>query len=680
VLRPAKRPHHEGGASAGGGGGGGGDGGQYRDVSEIDSDEDYDDGGVLEWFDLPADSADVVEGVADTKTDAELMELVRQLDSAAVGATAARPSASASAAAGGGGGAGAPVAAAAPPSAAAFYAGSNAAREQEQRAERSRVAARKAKDKAADEKLADSENTIWRADGDLVDYEPPNCVCTEALPTNADYSDPTRFGRPVNFLDLFFDSHVYALLLANTNAFRRSSSNPNRADYEMTEADLRAMLGTLLAMGAAPMDDLNRYWRTDGNGLEFVRSKWSRNHFKDLFGSLRVRVDPKPTDSLATRMWDIDPFVAAMNERFAGAIVPGDTIVVDETMVRYRGQHPSVQLMPKKPIRVGFKLWTLSTSAGYVLRQTPYCGRPDSGAADGLTARVVKELVAPYLNGDGGGQQRRVIMDMFYTAIPLTKELHSQEMLVIGSMDSRRVHYPRDLRTIDLDRDTFAVRQAKLNPALIAVAAQFGDEKAPRHFISTATAVPVESTTIRTKTGANVDVPSVMAQYNALMGGVDTANRFAAKNTVWRKAKRWWLCVFLHYFHVACVNAFLLYTQFGRTDKRLNFTQFCDALSQELTEGFVTGRKRMGRPPKRLSGVHNLTRSTDIISNGKAGDHARKRGRCSVCCERTRAGAVGKRVQTGKWTAWRCRECAVWVCGIESACWKAHCDGRTLKR
>jgi hypothetical protein len=189
VVRPAKRPHNEGGASAGGGGGGGGDGVQYRDVIDIDSDEDSDDGGVLEWFDLPADSSDVVEGVADTKTDAEPMGLVRQLDSAAVGATAARPSASASASAGGGGAAVAHAAAAAPPSAAAFYAGSNAAREKQQRAERSRVAARKAKDKAADEKLTDSENTIWRADGDLVDYEPPNCVCTEALPTDADYSD-----------------------------------------------------------------------------------------------------------------------------------------------------------------------------------------------------------------------------------------------------------------------------------------------------------------------------------------------------------------------------------------------------------------------------------------------------------------------------------------------------------
>jgi hypothetical protein len=224
------------------------------------------------------------------------------------------------------------------------------------------------------------------------------------------------------------------------------------------------------------------------------------------------------------------------------------------------------------------------------------------------------------------------------------------------------------------------VRQSKLNPALIAVAAQFGDEDKPRHFVSTATAVPVESTTIQTKSRVMVKVPAVMAQYNALMGGVDTANRFAAKNTPWRKAKRWWLCVFLHFFHVACVNAFLLYEKYGITLKKLTFAQFCDALSLELIDCFVTGRKRMGAPPKRLSGVHNAARTDSWKLAGAAQKRRREQGRCSLCCERARVGLAGKQVQTGKWTVWKCRECDVWVCAPDSKCWKAHCECRTLDR
>jgi hypothetical protein len=162
------------------------------------------------------------------------------------------------------------------------------------------------------------------------------------------------------------------------------------------------------------------------------------------------------------------------------------------------------------------------------------------------------------------------------------------------------------------------------------------------------------------------EVPSLSRQYDANASGVDTANQYAAKYSPWRRAKRWWMSIFLHFFHVAVVNAYMLYSVHGNDAlKSMNFGEFRQQLALELTAGFHSGRGQMGRPRKRPKTNHKHEQI-----DAPSGGGVRHRGRCSVCCRHI--GPRGDQIQVGNKTSWRCALCDVWVCHTNPLCWPKH--------
>src|SRR6185312_3102657 len=162
--------------------------------------------------------------------------------------------------------------------------------------------------------------------------------------------------------------------------------------------------------------------------------------------------------------------------------------------------------------------------------------------------------------------------------------------------------------------------------------------------------------------------PSVSIQYNRGMWAVDTANQYAAQNAPGRRSKRYWLSIVLHYFHVAVVNAYLLYSTYGHESlPKIDFPQFRDALGEALVEGFTAGRGEIGRTPHPNSSKHTPMKTDVYDRNGR-----RKRGRCVQCVKQI--GPRGSQVQTGAQTSWKCVECDMWVCfdGNDTDCWVKH--------
>lgn len=226
--------------------------------------------------------------------------------------------------------------------------------------------------------------------------------------------------------------------------------------------------------------------------------------------------------------------------------------------------------------------------------------------------------------------------------------------------------------------NTFAVRQNEAMDCMIAVAYVSGDKKR-RVYLSTATPVPLP--TVERKSGDKTfTVPTIFDQYNKRMFGVDLSNQYAAMYSPWRRSQRWWLPIILHYFHVAVVNAYLLYSAYGAESlPSMEFGRFRERLAEQLTAGFTTGRTVIGRPPKQSTGKHEHT-ETDHFN----ADSRRKRGRCSVCA--FRSGTRGNQVLHGHMTTWLCKQCSwhpdkpVWVCRTDENCWNNHLRGRKNQR
>jgi hypothetical protein len=336
----------------------------------------------------------------------------------------------------------------------------------------------------------------------------------------------------------------------------------------------------------------------------------------------------------------------------------------------WRGSGEMVQLLPGKPIPVGYKLFTLCTAEGYVLSFLIYAGSPgDKALSERSTELAVLKLVAPYANSDGA-PWRTVIMDRFYSAIPLFLELYERKLLALGSIVTNRKGYPDFGK---LKKDSFVSAQLKSHRHLTAVAWRGADGDV-RHYLSTATEVPVPAALKRTsKTGRIVKLPSVAKVYHKQMCGVDRANRTVADIDAWRKSQRRWFPLFLEFFAMAVSNAYYLYKRYRDPDRTVSYdgiSAFCEALLEELTNGFEDGRSNNAS----VQSVRSKHTPAKIFSDS-TGKTPRLKCRVVSDCQ-----GDGKMKACGKQGQWYCAECSsdthlFGVCfwrDSDNACWQAH--------
>ena len=74
------------------------------------------------------------------------------------------------------------------------------------------------------------------------------------------------------------------------------------------------------------------------------------------------------------RMYKLPPLMELLNSKFRQWGICHEDLSIDEAMVKYHGQHPTKQFIRGKPIRFGYKNWTLCSSDGYCYPFDTYCG------------------------------------------------------------------------------------------------------------------------------------------------------------------------------------------------------------------------------------------------------------------------------------------------------------------
>ena len=94
---------------------------------------------------------------------------------------------------------------------------------------------------------------------------------------------------------------------------------------------------------------------------------------------------------------------------------------VDESIIPYYGKHGTKQFIRRNPIWLGFKLWCITSSEGYLLHAEQYCGVDSDWSDTGLGqgADVVLGLIEKCKVKAGS----TVTFDNLFTSLPLLDEL-----------------------------------------------------------------------------------------------------------------------------------------------------------------------------------------------------------------------------------------------------------------
>lgn len=107
-----------------------------------------------------------------------------------------------------------------------------------------------------------------------------------------------------------------------------------------------------------------------------------------------------------------------MAERFQNSYKPGPRVVIDETMIPFRGRIFFRQYIPSKRHKYGLKIFRLCYTNGYTWNFEIYCGKNDTYQHLGKTDSVTVRLMFPLLD-----MRMTLYTDNFYMSLPLAEYL-----------------------------------------------------------------------------------------------------------------------------------------------------------------------------------------------------------------------------------------------------------------
>jgi len=467
--------------------------------------------------------------------------------------------------------------------------------------------------------------------------------------------------EPLDYFEQLFPETLWTRLATETNRYATEKA-PAKAQYDTDVKELKAFIALTMAMSIHQLPRMKNYWSDDWVlSVPQFRQVFTRDRYLYLFYNVHM-VDNSTAlpcdDPSHDRLFKIRPLITKLNETFQEAYSPSKNVSVDESMVRFKGRSSLKQYLPMKPIKRGFKIWCLSCSgSGYLLQFRIYTGK-DAEQPGSLAERVVVELVVPLC----AKSNCTVFMDNFFTSLPLMKRLAEEGIHTCGTFRSNRVGFPAALK------DTGNVKQLKRGDAMFrykgdTTALVWMDRK-PVFVVSNAHSPIMESVRRKNKDGSVslVNCPTIVADYNRYMGGVDLNDQLKSYYQYNRKSRRWWLRLFFHLLDVTVVNAYILYLQVYRIHchppqkyRPIDQLSFRCRLIDQLVDHFSC-RKEKGRVSKTVVSLvpsgHNIV---DLRQYGVPS------GRCEYC-------SIGKyKYRKRKETQFGCRKCNKRLC--PTGCW-----------
>jgi len=170
---------------------------------------------------------------------------------------------------------------------------------------------------------------------------------------------------------MFFDDDILQFIVDCTVQYARRDKLEHFFDTNVDE--IRTLFAILLISGYNYLPRRTMYLEVSPDCQnEAISSAISSNRFDELMRYLHL-ADNLRLDS-SDRFAKVRPLYNMLNERCLTFRPVEQYMSVDETMVPYFGRHPTKQFIRSKPVRFGYKLWSLATSGVYVIQFEPYGG------------------------------------------------------------------------------------------------------------------------------------------------------------------------------------------------------------------------------------------------------------------------------------------------------------------
>ena len=247
---------------------------------------------------------------------------------------------------------------------------------------------------------------------------------------------------------LLEDENVIHRIVAETNRYAAQTiANRSLTKFaqlnkwvDTDEVEIKKFLGLILWMGLVRLNSLEKYWSTNPLFQQTVPcATMSRNRFQLLLSMLHF--SDNETSESGDRLAKIQPLIDMLQKNFQSLFRPEEDVVIDETLVPWRGRLTFRQYIPNKTHRYGVKLFKLCSMVGYTWALKVYSSKSQTGEREiGLAKNVCIELMKDLI-----GQGRTLYVDNFYTSYELANYCLQKQTHLVGTLRANKKHIPKEV-------------------------------------------------------------------------------------------------------------------------------------------------------------------------------------------------------------------------------------------
>ena len=278
-----------------------------------------------------------------------------------------------------------------------------------------------------EEKKGDRYEIKWRRTQQVVTVNDFNRLSgpTKAL---------TASKKVQNFFDLIFSKKIWFHICKQTNLYaqQRILMTPDPEWKELTIPELKAWVGCLIAMGINKLPNIKMYWDSTWK-FTLVTNRFTRDRFLSIKKYLHLADNKHLGDQKGSnpdRIGKIRPLINLLVGNFKANYKPGRYLTADEDICKFKGRHHLKQYLRAKIVKWGFKIWKLcDATTAYVLDLDVYGGKKSKNSSP---YDAVMKLMEGYLD-----KHHVVVMDNYFTSVPLFTDLLERSTYACGTLRSR---------------------------------------------------------------------------------------------------------------------------------------------------------------------------------------------------------------------------------------------------
>lgn len=400
----------------------------------------------------------------------------------------------------------------------------------------------------------------------------------------------------LDLLKLFLTDDFIEHIMSQTNLYAQQKNET----LNMSKSELWVVLGALLLSGYAKYPNKRLYWSRECDTPSILSDAMRCRRFEAILHHFHLNDNSKidPND----RLYKLRPMLDHFSKKFLELSVLDEHLSIDESMIPYFGRHFAKQYIKGKPIRFGFKNWALCSSAGYMYAFDVYMGKSDSKSVEsglGVGGEIVKKLLRNAKVPKNAGY--KVYFDNYFTSYSLLHYLSEEGMCATGTVRENRI--PASPLPTKVEFNKKSKGSVEITSSKSVMVVKYKDNNVLT--IASNFDSPDIGTTQRYSREKKKNIqhpqPVCVKNYNAHMGGVDLMDNMVACYRTRMRQKKWWWPIFVYFFDVAIVNAWLLWRK--AKDNNCKLLDFRRKLAITILKIHGTPSSQGKQAPTPLKGV-----------------------------------------------------------------------------